>query len=146
MVMSLTLSAVGADRLEAFETLLFELLGQIAAQRLDLANMQDCINSRSRMIMLKCENAEHHFPYLIVEDDLYGRRDGEDLKRLASTKGLDILRAWTDTQWKDLMSKWLSDAHHVSILGVPSKEVSDKITSEKNARIRHNVRHLSREG
>jgi Zn-dependent M16 (insulinase) family peptidase len=131
-----SLAAVETDQLETVEKRLFELLKETAAKEFDMAYMQDTINRWRRQILLKCENAGDFFSEPIIEDHLFGRRDGKDLKELATIKELDVLQSWTDRQWRDFFSKWLADAHHISILGVPSKELSDKVTNDEKARVK----------
>ena len=140
------LSAVETDQLETVEKRLFKLLKDVAAKEFDMAYMQDCINRWRRQILLKCENAGEFFSDPIIEDHLFGSRDGKDLKELATIKELDILQGWTDRQWRDFLSKWLSDAHHVSILGVPSKDLSDKVTNDEKARVEAQRKRLGEKG
>ena len=102
--MWLTLSAIEAEKLETVETRLFELLKNTAANDFDMTHVQNCIVRMRRRILLKCEDAGGHFPDHIIEDHLFGPRDGNELKELASIENLDILQAWTDSQWRNLLS------------------------------------------
>lgn len=130
-----SLTSVETDQLETVEKRLFKLLKDTAAKEFDMAYMHDCIDRWRRQIKLKCEEGGDFFADPIIEDHLFGRRDGKDLKELATIKELEDLAGWTDRQWRDFLSKWISDAHHVSILGVPSKELSDKVTNDEKARV-----------
>lgn len=140
------LSAVETDQLETVEKRLFKLLKDTAAREFDMAYMHDCINRWRRQVKLRCENAGDFFSDPIIEDHLFGSRDGKDLKELATIKELDILQGWTDKQWREFLSKWISDAHHVSILGVPSKELSDKVTNDEKARVQAQRERLGEKG
>lgn len=140
------LSAVETDQLETVEKRLFKLLKDTAAKEFDMAYMHDCINRWRRQVKLRCENAGDFFSDPIIEDHLFGSRDGKDLKELATIKELDILQGWTDKQWREFLSKWISDAHHVSILGVPSKELSDKVTNDEKARVQAQREKLGEKG
>ncbi|KAL1588263.1 hypothetical protein WHR41_02773 [Cladosporium halotolerans] len=146
MTIWFSLTAVETDQLEAVETRLFKLLKDTAAKEFDMEYMSDCINRWRRQILLRCENAGEFFADPIIEDHLFGRRDGKDLRELATIKELDDLLKWTDRQWRDFLSKWMSDAHHVSILGVPSKELSDKITNDEKARVQAQREKLGEKG
>lgn len=130
------LSAVETPQLEKVEKRLFKLLKDTAAKELDMPYMNDCIDRWRRQIKLRSENAGDFFADPIIEDHLFGSRDGRDLKSLATIKELDTIQKWTDGQWRDFLRKWISDAHHVSILGVPSKELSTKITENEKARVK----------
>lgn len=140
------LSAVETDQLETVEKRLFKLLKDTAAKEFDMTYMHDCINRWRRQVKLRCENAGDFFSDPIIEDHLFGSRDGKDLKELATIKELDILQGWTDKQWRDFLSQWISDAHHVSILGVPSKELSDKVTNDEKARVQAQRERLGEKG
>lgn len=146
MTMQFALSAVETDQLETVEKRLFTLLKDTAAKEFDMHYMKDCINRWRRQILLKCENAGEFFADPIIEDHLFGRRTGEDLRELATIKELDVLLGWSDRQWRDFLSKWFSDAHHVSILGVPSKELSDKVTNDEKARVEAQRERLGEKG
>ncbi|KAM0721705.1 hypothetical protein Q7P37_002630 [Cladosporium fusiforme] len=140
------LSAVETSQLETVEKRLFKLLRDTAAKEFDMPYMHDCINRWRRQVKLRCENAGDFFSDPIIEDHLFGSRDGKDLKELATIKELDILQGWTDKQWRDFLSKWISDAHHVSILGIPSKELSDKVTNDEKARVQAQREKLGEKG
>jgi len=144
--MWLTLSAIEVEKLETVETRLFELLKHTAANGFDMAYMQDCIVRMRRQTLLKCEDAGDLFPNRIIGDHLFGPRDGNGLKELASIKDIGILQAWTDSQWRDFLSKWLSDAYHVTILGLPSRELSEKITHDEKARVQAQRKRLGEKG
>ena len=52
----------------------------------------------------------------------------------------------TDEQWRAFLKKWISDAHHVSILGKPSKAMADKLKSDEVARVTAQKEALGPEG
>ncbi|KAG9744475.1 hypothetical protein KCU59_g5979, partial [Aureobasidium melanogenum] len=53
---------------------------------------------------------------------------------------------WSDQQWRDYLSRWFADAHHVSILGVPSKELSKKLKTDEKARVKAQKERLGENG
>ena len=146
VVIWFSLSAVETQKLPAVEKRLIELLGQIAAKELDMKYMHDCIRRWRRQIKMKCENAGDFFATPIIEDHLFGNRDGRDLKQMETIKELDTLEGWTEKQWREFYSKWIAEANHVSILGEPSHELSESITSEEKARVEAQQKRLGEEG
>ncbi|OQO07493.1 hypothetical protein B0A48_07190 [Cryoendolithus antarcticus] len=146
LVIWFVLSSVETEKLAEVEERLFKLLKDTAANPLDMPYMHDCINRWRRQIKLRCENAGDFFADPIIEDHLYGPRDGSELREFADIKELDTIQEWTDQQWRDFMRKWMSDAHHVSILGVPSKAMSKKITDDEKARVQAQQEKLGEEG
>lgn len=140
------MSSVETDRLEEVESRFMELLKEVASKPLNMDYMHDCIRRFRRQVIARCENAGTFFSELVIEDHLYGDRAGKDLKHLENLKDFDELENFTEQQWRDLHSKWLADANHVSILGVPSKELSDKTTAEEKARVKAQQDKLGEKG
>lgn len=141
-----SLSAVETEKLATVEQRLISLLKETAAKELDMNYMHDCIRRWRRQIKLKCENAGDFFASPIIEDHLFGHRDGRDLKEMATIKELDTLEGWSEKQWREFLSKWFADAKHVSILGEPSQELSGKITSDEKARVEEQQKRLGEAG
>ena len=140
------LSSVETGKLAEVEARLFELLKETAAKQLDMLYMQDCITRFRRQLKFKCESTGDFFATPIIEDHLFGKRDGSDLKQLSTLKDLDEIETWTDKQWRDFLSHWLADAHHVSILGVPSKELSKKLKTDEKERVKAQQAKLGEDG
>lgn len=131
-----SLCAVETEKLADVERRLFEILKETAGKELDMAYMRDCITRFRRQLKFKCESTGDFFATPVIDDHLFGNRDGRDLRQMATLEDLDVLDGWTDGQWRDFLSKWLADAHHVSILGVPSKEMSKKLKADEKARVK----------
>ncbi|KAH0051580.1 hypothetical protein KCU72_g6768, partial [Aureobasidium melanogenum] len=108
--------------------------------------MKDCLSRYRRQLKFKCESTGDFFATPIIEDHLFGNRDGKDLRELETLKDLDILEGWSDQQWRDYLSRWFADAHHVSILGVPSKELSKKLKTDEKARVKAQKERLGENG
>ncbi|WPH03609.1 Hypothetical protein R9X50_00649200 [Acrodontium crateriforme] len=141
-----SLSAVETEKLADVEKRLIELIKETASKPLEMGYLHDCIKRWRRQIKIRCENAGDFFSTPIIEDHLFGDRNGKDLKCLASLKELDDLERWSDSQWREFLTKWLVDAPHVSVLGVPSKELSDKITKDEKARVKAQQEKLGEDG
>ncbi|KAG9846569.1 hypothetical protein KCU77_g8528, partial [Aureobasidium melanogenum] len=108
--------------------------------------MKDCLSRYRRQLKFKCESTGDFFATPIIEDHLFGNRDGKDLRELETLKDLDVLEGWSDQQWRDYLSRWFADAHHVSILGVPSKELSKKLKTDEKARVKAQKERLGEKG
>ena len=146
MTIWFTLSAVETDKLQTVQQRLIELLKETASQELDMSYLGDCIRRWRRQIKNRCENAGDFFATPIIEDHLFGHRDGRDLKTLATLEELDTVENWSEKQWRDFFSKWIADATSISVLGQPSKELSDKITADEKARVEAQQKKLGEEG
>jgi len=146
VVIWFSLSSVATTKLADVEQRLMELLKETTSKALDMSYISDCIKRYRRQIKMGSENAGSFFSTPVIEDFLYGHRDGRDLKALETIKDLDTLETWNDQQWRDFMSKWLADAKHVSVLGEPSKDLSEKITREEKARVEAQKERLGEEG
>ena len=146
MVIWFTMNAVEADKLESVHQRLIDLLKETNQKSLDMGYVSDCIKRWRRQIKNRCENAGAFFADAIIEDHLFGNRDGSDLKELKTIKELDELETWTEKQWQAFFSKWIVDAKNISVLGKPSKELSDKITADETARVEAQKKKLGEDG
>ncbi|KAG5985531.1 hypothetical protein E4U54_005991, partial [Claviceps lovelessii] len=139
-------TGVATEKLEFVEKRLFELLKEVASKPLDMDYMLDCIRREKRQVKFHAETSESFYATNIITDYLFGKRDGSTLKELASLSEYDVLEKWSDEQWRAFLSKWMADAHHVSILGKPSHELAKKMKSEEEARIAKRKEELGHEG
>lgn len=146
LVMWFMLSSVETDRLRDVYERLIKLLKETSSKKLDMQYMHDCINRFRRQIKLYGEGAGGFFATPVIEDHLFGNRDGSDLKTLETMDELDVLETWSESQWRDFLKKWLADAHHVAVLGVPSKELSEKITKTEDERVKAQQKRLGEDG
>ncbi|EOD46550.1 putative zinc protein [Neofusicoccum parvum UCRNP2] len=141
------LSSVATDKLADVEKRVFEILKEAVSKPLDMAYMTNCIIRLKRQAMLSTENSVQGFAQAAIQDHLFGKRDGSTLvEALSSLAVFEDLKKWTDQQWREFMAKWLTDAHHVSILGVPSRKLSEKLKKEEKARVEANQERLGEEG
>lgn len=145
-VITFTLSSVATAKLREVEGRLHELLRETAVKSLDMDYMLDCVRRQRRQLKLYAESSGSFFTDSIINDFLFGNRDGSTLRTLGSIKEYDELEGWTDGQWRQFLKKWISDAPHISILGVPSAKLSRKIKSEEKARVAKQKKDLGIEG
>ncbi|KAK4898883.1 hypothetical protein LTR27_003614 [Elasticomyces elasticus] len=140
------MSSVDTGKLAEVEQRFVALLKEVGSKPIDMDYMNDCITRLRRQLLARCENAGDFFSTIIIEDHLYGDRSGKDLEQLESLSDFDVLLEWTEKQWRDFFSKWLADANHVSILGVPSKELSEQTTSLEKERVKAQREKLGEDG
>jgi len=146
-VLWFTLSAVATERLEEVEKRFFELVRTAAAEPLDMVYMADCIKRFKKQVMFGTETSLTIFSDSLIEDHLYGNRDGRDLyTAIANIKYFDIIETWSDKQWRELLSRYISNNNHVSILGVPSKKLSAKLKADEKARVEAQKTKLGEKG
>lgn len=146
-VIQFTLSSVATEELEAVEKRFFELLREAASNPIDMRFMKDCINVERRQIKFQAESSADFLTETIIRDFLFGNRDGSTL--LADLRDLsdyDILEDWTDDQWKEKIQSWLSEAKHITILGKPSIQLSEKFKKEEKLRVEARKEKLGVEG
>lgn len=142
-----TLTSVETEKLEAVEKRFFELLDETASNPLDMRYMKDCLKRLKRQVKRDCETNPSAFSDTIILDHLFGDRSGQYLeKQLNSLKSLDELQAWDDQRWRDFLVEYLSGAHHVSILGVPSAKMSERLKEEEKARVEEQKKRLGEAG
>lgn len=146
IVIQFTLSSVATDALAQVESRFFEILRETADKELDMVYLKDCINRERRQVKFYTESSGNSFTDSIIKDFLFGKRDGSTLRNLESLREYDDLATWTDPQWRGYLRSWISDAHHVSILGKPSTALSKNLKSEEKARIAAQIKALGKKG
>lgn len=139
-------TGVATEKLEFVEKRLFELLKEVAANPLDMEYMTECIRREKRQVKYHAETSESFYATNIINDYLFGKRDGSTLKDLETLAEYDTLEKWTDSEWREFISKWMADAHHVSILGKPSLKLAEKLKSEEKERVAKRKEELGEEG
>jgi Zn-dependent M16 (insulinase) family peptidase len=131
-----SMSGVETPRLEEVQKRFFEVLKEAMDKPLDMDFMKDCIDRQVRSYKFNAEASPTAFADFIISDYLFGKRDGSTLNDISSLHHYDsVLAAWTENQWKAFIKKYISDAHHVSILGVPSARLSEQMKADEAKRI-----------
>ena len=146
VVIWFSLTGVEADRLEAVEKRFFEILHDTAAKPLDMLYLSECLKRYIRQVKFNTEASANSFAESVIQDHLFGNRDGSDLRNIESLKVIEELKEWNDEQWRSLLRRWLSDAHHVSVLGIPSAEMSAKLEADEKARVSAQKERLGEDG
>ncbi|EKD13113.1 uncharacterized protein L3040_007817 [Drepanopeziza brunnea f. sp. 'multigermtubi'] len=139
-------SGVLTEKLAFVEQRLFQLLKEVASKPLDMNYMLDCIKRERRQVKFQAESSSSFYATGVINDFLFGERDGSTLKEFGTVSEYDKLEGWTDEQWRDFLKKWISDANHISLLGKPSKAMADKIKSDEEARVLAQKERLGPEG
>jgi len=141
-----SMNSVETDKLRFVYERFLEILKDTASKALDMSYLRDCVTRFRRQVKQSCEVAGDFFSVPILEDHMYGHRDGRDLKTLENLEDLDTVEGWSDRQWRDFLKEWLADAKHVVVLGVPSKELSEEITEKEKARVKAQQEKLGERG
>jgi len=142
-----TLTSVATERLEEVEKRFFEVLRDHASKPLDINYIKDCLHRFKRQVRFTAEVGNDEWKDPIIKDHIYGNRDGSDLKEaLESLSVFDELEEWTEEDWRSFLKKWISDAHHVSLLGKPSIALSEKMKADEIARVKEQQEKLGEEG
>jgi Zn-dependent M16 (insulinase) family peptidase len=139
-------SGVATEKLAHVEQRLFEILREVNSKPLDMNYMLDCIGREKRRIKSVAESSGSFYADGIINDFLFGKRDGSTLKDMGTLIEYDALEKWSDEQWRDFMRKWITDAPHISLLGTPSKKMSEKIKADEEARLAARRKEFGPEG
>ena len=146
-VIQFSISSVETQRLEEVERRFFQILKDAAANPLDMKFMRDCIAVERRQAKFLAESSAESFTDPIIKDFLFGDRNSTSLKNdISSLKNFDDLESWGDGQWRQCIEKWLSEAHHVSVLGKPSGALSKRLKTEEEARTAARKKELGEAG
>lgn len=146
VLIEFTLSGVETEKLGVVERRFFEVLRDAVVKPLDMEYMEDCVRRSRRQLKFVAENSGKHFADDVIYDHLYGARDGSQLKSIANLKEHDILEKWSEGQWRDFFHKWFIRAHHVTVLGKPSKSLSERLEQEEENRVERQQEDLGEDG
>ena len=147
MIIWWTISSVETSKLADVEKRFFEVLKEHASKPLDLSYLKDCLHRFERQTRFASEIGNDEYKDAVIKDHLYGDRNGTHLeKAMGSLKVFEELEQWTEEQWRDYLKKWIADAHHVSLLGKPSRALSEKIKADEIARVKAQQEELGEEG
>jgi len=139
-------SGVATEKLAYVEQRLFEILKDVASKPLDMQYMLDCIRRERRQLKFQAESSGSFYANGVINDFIFGKRDGSTLKDFGTIKEYDELEKWTDGQWRDFLKKWISDAPHISLLGTPSKELAETTKANEEKRLAARREELGPEG
>ncbi|TAQ89497.1 hypothetical protein B7494_g2193 [Chlorociboria aeruginascens] len=139
-------SGVDTDRLAHVEKRLFEILKEVASKPLDMSYLMDCLRRERRQLKFQAESSGSFYATDIINDFLFGKRDGSTLRDIGTIGEFDVLETWTEPEWRAFLKKWISDAPHVSLLGSPSKEMAKTIKTKEEERIAARKEELGEEG
>lgn len=130
-----TITSVETSQLEQVEKRFSEILQEAVSKPLDMPFLRDCIARQVRKWKWQTEATADCFSQSIINDFLFGSRDGTNLRDIASLKEFDTLAQWSEDDWRLFIKKWLSDAYRICVLGVPSAKLSEKLKADEKARI-----------
>jgi Zn-dependent M16 (insulinase) family peptidase len=139
-------TGVVTEKLAFVEKRLISLLKEVASKPLDMAYMNECIRREKRQVRADAEESETFYSSNIMNEYLFGSRDGSTMKTLESLTEYDELEGWKEEQWRDFLKRWISDAHHVSVLGKPSLELATQQKEAETARLEKRKKELGPDG
>jgi Zn-dependent M16 (insulinase) family peptidase len=139
-------TGVATEKLAFVEQRLMSLLREVASNPLDMSYVKECIQRERRQNKFYAEGNEQYYSQNMITDYLFGSRDGSTLEEIQNMAEYDVLDTWTDEQWREFLRKWVSDAHHVSILGKPSQNAAKKLKETEEVRLAKRKQELGEEG
>ncbi|ODH34010.1 hypothetical protein ACO22_03233 [Paracoccidioides brasiliensis] len=143
---SFTLTSVATEKLEQVHRRFFEVLRENMQKEVDMEYMRECVRRQKRSWKFATETSTFPFAGRVITDFLFGKRDGSTLLDIASLSEYDELEKWNDSQWRGFIRKWMSEASHVSILGVPSAKLATKLKEDEESRVAWRKKTLGEEG
>ena len=146
MVIWFTLSSVATKDLSKVEARFFEVLDQVVSKPFNMQYMSECISRSKRQIKSQVEESGNLFAENVISDFLFGKDDGSTLHDLKTLAEYDDLEQWTENKWNSFIRQWISDAHHVSVLGVPSAAMSQRLKDEEESRVAARKEKLGQDG
>ncbi|PWY86141.1 hypothetical protein BO70DRAFT_351755 [Aspergillus heteromorphus CBS 117.55] len=141
-----TLTSVETEKLAKVEKRFFEVLKDAMEKELDMGYLKECIDRQRRTWKFSTESSASSFAEYVISDFLFGKRDGSTMLDVASLKEYDVLEKWNEGEWRSFIKRWISDAHHITILGVPSLKMSEAVKKEEEARVAEQKKRLGEEG
>lgn len=141
-----TLTSVETENLEKVEQRFFQVLQEAMLKELDMTYIKECIDRQRRTWKFATESSASSFAEYVLSDFLYGKRDGSTMLDVATLKEYDILEKWTEIQWRDYIKKWMAEAPHVTVLGVPSLKMAETLKKEEEARVAAQKKRLGEKG
>ncbi|KAE8144519.1 Metalloenzyme, LuxS/M16 peptidase-like protein [Aspergillus avenaceus] len=141
-----TLTSVETDKLAEVEKRFFEVLKDAMEKELDMNYLKECIDRQRRTWKFSTESSASSLAEYVISDFLFGKRDGSTLLDVATLKEYDALEKWSEGDWRSFVKKWISDAPHVTILGLPSVKMSDTLKEEEEARVAAQKKKLGEKG
>jgi Zn-dependent M16 (insulinase) family peptidase len=146
-VISFTMTGVETDRLEEIEQRFFAILKEAMSKPLDMKFIQDCIDRQVRSGKFNAELSATAFVDYVISDYLFGKRDGSTLNDLRTLKQYTHeLSSWSEAQWKDFITFYITEAKHISLLGVPSTNLAEQLKTDEEARLEDQKKRLGAEG
>ncbi|KAJ5747682.1 uncharacterized protein N7511_009378 [Penicillium nucicola] len=146
MEIRFTLTSVATEKLEQVEKRFFEILQDAMSKDLDMKYLKECIDRQRRTWKFSTETSASSFAEYVISDFLFGKRDGSTMMDVASLKEYDTLKTWSQDQWREFIKKWISDAPHVTILGVPSHKMSEALKKDEEDRVAAQKERLGEKG
>ena len=138
---------VASEELELVEKRCTEIIENISREPLDMDYLRECVRARKRKVRYVRGRKSSAYELLVTADHLYGDRNGSNLREsLGNLQIFDILEAWDEKMWQDLIKKWLTDAHHVSVLGSPSAKVAEEMKKAEEARVEEQKANIGDKG
>ncbi|KAI2084829.1 hypothetical protein LOZ36_004469 [Ophidiomyces ophidiicola] len=141
-----TLTSVATENLHNVERRFFEVLRDAMQQEIDMKYMRECIERQRRNWKFSVENSASSFADYVINDFLFGPKNGTKLLQVANMEEYQELESWHDNHWRGFIKQYLADAPHVSVLGVPSAKLAAKLKVDEEDRIKQRKESLGDTG
>ncbi|WEW61294.1 hypothetical protein PRK78_006784 [Emydomyces testavorans] len=141
-----TLTSVAKESLHDVERRFFEVLREAMNNEIDMKYMRECIQRHRRNWKFSTENSASSFADYVINDFLFGTKDGARLLQVATLKEYEELESWHDNQWRGFIKQYISDAPHISVLGIPSAKLAAKLKVDEEARVQERKKKLGEKG
>ncbi|KAH7100191.1 Metalloenzyme, LuxS/M16 peptidase-like protein [Auriculariales sp. MPI-PUGE-AT-0066] len=141
-------SSVPTEELETFDEKVIASLKKVVEDGIDITRMGQILERDRRKLLATLESKGGEiFADTLISDFLYFDEKGKDIdEQVNDLEHYDILAKWTEQQWKDLIKRYLIDAHRIVVCAKPSSALQERIESEENTRVAAQVERLGPEG
>ncbi|KAI9655652.1 MAG: hypothetical protein M1831_004804 [Alyxoria varia] len=140
------IASVNTDIIEKVKHRFFEVLEEAASKPIDMQYLTKCLKRYKRQVKFFAEISAKIFSESFIYDHLFGNRDGSELRKLTNLDDFDTLEKWSGDDWLAFFKRWFIEAKHVTVIGKPSKALSEKIEKDDKARVHDRKEKLGGQG
>lgn len=142
----LSFDDIPTEKLGIVHSKVKDLLSEVHSNPLDMQYLKDCIHLENRKTRFSSDGHSSYLQTAIINNFLFGDRDGTTLEDLKTLDEFSIMGAWTEADWKAFMKKWLLDAHSATVIAKPSEEMAERLKATEEARLQKRKEELGEEG
>ncbi|GAA5882625.1 hypothetical protein JCM3774_005663 [Rhodotorula dairenensis] len=148
LILSFTLDSVVAKRLPTLGSDFLSTLDRLCRGRFDMNRMHARLDEWRLQVLQTFESSPASCILdAVTSDALYGREeDATFSEQWTDMLAIDDLLRWKENDWRNLMAKWFTDSHCVTVTGIPSASLAAEQAEATKARVNAARKHLGPSG